>query len=176
MTEPKISLIAAIGKNRELGYKNQLLWKIPDDLKRFKALTLGHTVVMGRKTFESIGRPLPNRTNIIITRDQSFSAPGCTIVHSLNGAIGVGADIIRSTEERRIASAPTEAEIFIIGGEQIYEQALPLADKLYLTIIDAESQADAFFPNYDAFSKIISREEKEWQGLKYSFVDAVKSE
>lgn len=154
---PKISIIAAIGKNRELGKKNKLLWHIPDDLPRFKKLTLGHPIVMGRKTFESIGRPLPNRTNIVVTRDSSYEVEGVVVVHSIEKAI----------EE---AKKKDKEEIFVIGGGQIYEQALPFADRLYLTIVDAQAEADTYFPDYSEFKKIISEEKNESEDLRYSYL------
>lgn len=147
--KPKISIVAAMGKNRELGNGNKLLWPIPDDLKRFKALTTGHPVIMGRKTFESIGKPLPNRTNLVVSRSSL----------SLEEAV-------------EKARAIESEEIFIIGGAQIYEQALPFIDRLYLTLIDAEQEADAFFPAYeDMFTKIIFHEHRDFDGLKYRWVD-----
>lgn len=153
----KISIIAAIGKNRELGKDNKLLWHIPDDLPRFKKLTLGHPIIMGRKTFESIGRPLPNRTNIVVTRDSSYEVEGVVVVHSIEKAI----------EE---AKKKDKEEIFVIGGGQIYEQALPFADRLYLTIVDAQAEADTYFPDYSEFKKIISEEKNESEDLRYSYL------
>jgi dihydrofolate reductase len=128
-----ISLIAAIGKNNELGKNNSLLWIFPDDQKHFREITSLHTVIMGRKTFESIGKPLPNRRNIVITRDVNYKQKGVEIVHSLIEAL----DLFPNHNE----------EIFIIGGAEIYKQAMPIADRLYITHIDAEdNKADAFFP------------------------------
>jgi len=147
MAKANISIIAAIGKNRELGKGNNLLWHIPEDLKRFKKLTQGHAVIMGRKTFESIGRPLPNRTNIIITRDSSFTAEGCKMYHSFDTVI----EAINSGEING-------GEVFIIGGGQIFELALPYADKLYLTVVEGTFDADTFFPDYSIFNKVISKE------------------
>lgn len=158
----KISIIAAIGKNRELGKKNKLLWHIPDDLPRFKKLTLGHPIIMGRKTFESIGRPLPNRTNIVVTRDSSYEVEGATIVHSIEKAIEIA---------KGIENLPAGGEIFVIGGGQIYEQALPFADRLYLTIVDAQAEADTYFPDYSEFKKVISKQNNESEGLKYKFIE-----
>lgn len=149
-----------MGKNRAIGRNNKLLWNIPDDLKHFKKITTGHAVIMGRKTFESIGRPLPNRANIIITRDKNFKAAGCIIYHSLDEAL----DFAKQKNE----------EIFIIGGGQIYEQALPYADKLYLTIIDDEPKADTFFPDYLKFKNIISEENKKYDKIKYKFMELTK--
>ena len=129
-----LSLIAALGKNRVIGDHNTLPWHLPADLKRFKELTAGHTVIMGRKTYESIGRPLPKRRNIIITRQADLKIPGCEIADSLENAIKLVAD---------------EKEVFIIGGAQIFEQAITKADRLYLTLVDHDFPGDAFFPAYD---------------------------
>ena len=159
--KPKISIIAAIGKNRELGKKNKLLWHIPDDLPRFKKLTTGHPIVMGRKTFESIGRPLPNRTNIVVTRDSSYDVEGVVVVHSIEKAI----------EE---AKKKDKEEIFVIGGGQIYEQAIKFVDKLYLTLVEGEYEADTFFPDYSQFKKKIFEQKNEYEGLKYTFLELEK--
>lgn len=158
MSEPRISVIAAISKNRVLGKDNQLLWKIPADMKRYVALTTGHPIIMGRKTFESIGRPLPRRTNIVITRDQNYEAPGCVVVSSLEAALA---------EAKKIESR----EIFIIGGGQIYAESLRFADRLYLTVVDQEAQGDAFFPDYSEFSKVLNEQSGEHEGLHYKFLD-----
>ncbi len=129
-----ISLIAAIGKNRVIGNKNSLPWSLPADMKHFKELTTGKPVIMGRKTFESIKKPLPNRTNIIITHDPNYKAEGCIIAHSLDDAL---------------KAAENQKEVMIIGGSQIYKEFLPKADKLYLTLIDADFDGDAYFPEYE---------------------------
>jgi len=128
-----ISIIAAIGRNNELGKKGDLIWKLPNDLKNFKKITEGHTVIMGRKTFESIGKPLPNRKNIVITRNKKFKATGIEIAHSLKNAINL---------------AKKDKEVFIIGGGEIYKEAMNLAGRLFITHIDAEDKkADTFFPD-----------------------------
>jgi dihydrofolate reductase len=163
MKKPRIAIVAAIGRdknlNRVLGKENKLLWHIPDDLKRFKALTIGHPIIFGRKTFESIGRPLPGRTNIVVTRDQSWTHEGVTVVHSLDEAI-------------ELANTLDQEEIHIGGGGQLYQEVLPLVDKLYLTLIDDEKEGDAFFPPYeDQFTKKTFEEAHEWNGLKYRWVD-----
>ena len=133
-----ISLIAAIGKNNELGKNNGLVWNMPTDLKYFRDKTKGHTVVMGRKTFEAIGRPMPERRNIIITRDKSYKAEGIEVVNSLTEAI---------SSARTPLAELAEEEIFIIGGAEIYKLAMPIADRLYITHIEAEDKyADTFFP------------------------------
>jgi len=143
-----ISLIAAIGKNNELGKDNALLWHMPADMKHFKETTSGRTVIMGRKTFESIGKPLPNRKNIVITRDKNYLSHGPTPVRA--GGAQAGVDIAHSLEEALSLSRTvldSNTEVFIIGGAEIYKQALPLADKLYITHIDAiDKDADTFFP------------------------------
>ena len=132
----KLSIIAAIGKNNEIGKNNQLLCRLPDDLKRFKAITTGHTVIMGRKTFESLPNgALPNRRNIVISRNPQLAVEGAEVCSSLDHALLKCID---------------ESEVFITGGAQIYAQALPVADKLYITRIHAAfPEADAFFPLID---------------------------
>lgn len=128
-----ISIIVAIAENGVIGDKNALLWNIKEDMRRFRTTTTGHPVVMGRKTFESIGRPLPKRTNVVITRgDSEFE--GCLVAHSI---------------EEAVQMFPAEEEVFIIGGAQIYKQALPLADKLYLTIVHRAYEGDTSFPDID---------------------------
>lgn len=163
--QPRICAVVAIGKNRELGKEGKLLWHIPDDLKRFKRLTYGHPVIMGRKTFESIvgylGKPLPDRTNIVVTHsiDLVGRYAGVIAAHSLEEAI-------------EKAKALDAEEIHIGGGAQIYEQALPYIDKLCLTLIDAEAEADSFFPPYASqFTKKVFEEAHEWNGIKYRWVD-----
>jgi len=128
-----INIIAAIGPNNIIGNKGKLPWHIPDDLKRFKKLTLDHPVIMGRKTYESIGRPLPNRENIVITSQKNYSAPGCSTFSSLKEALNKYA----------------ESDIFIIGGAKIYKQAMPFADHLYITEIKIPAEGDVYFPEYD---------------------------
>lgn len=213
-------MVAAIGKNRELGKDNKLLWHISDDLKHFKEVTSGHVVIMGRKTFESIGRPLPNRVNIVITRDKTFTCHSeldseskkersrnkfgpqtprgemtkCIVVHSLEEALNEAKrHVILSKSEgspralqslqafspqegyplHGIAAAPqndNNGEIMVIGGGQIFTQALPQADRLYLTIVDASFDADTFFPDYSNFTTTISKEDRESEGYRYSFL------
>lgn len=153
----KISMIAVITSgNRALGKNGDLIYKIPEDLKRFKEITSGHTIIMGRKTFESIGRPLPNRTNIIITHDPEYKVEGAVVVHSLDEAF---------------QQAQDDNEIFVIGGGQIYQEAIKKADKLYLTIVEGNPDADTFFPNYSDFKKVVFEETHESEGLKYKFLD-----
>ena len=150
-------MIAALGKNNVIGVDNKLPWKLSADLKRFKAITSGKPVIMGRKTFESIGRPLPNRTNIIITRDKNYRADGCVIVNSAEEALN---------------AAKENEEVMIIGGAQIYAEFLPKSNKMYLTVIEKEFEGDAYFPEYNDHEwKIIHKEDHEDDGLRYSFVD-----
>ena len=162
MQKPQVVIVAAIGKNRELGKDGKLLWNIPDDLKRFKSLTMGHPVIMGRKTFDSLPpkfKPLPDRTNIVVTRDKNWHYEGAVVAHSLDEAIQQASEI-------------DGKEIHIGGGAQLYEQALPLVDKLYLTLIDDDKEADTFFPPYEHFfTKETAREAREYNGLKYQWVD-----
>ena len=130
----KISVIAAMSQNRVIGRDGSLPWHLPTDLARFKSITTGHTVIMGRKTFESVGKPLPNRRTIIITRNNDYQCAGVFIAHSLDEALD---------------HAAHEDEIFILGGETVYRIALPRADRLYLTIIHATIEGDTYFPNLD---------------------------
>lgn len=159
--KPKISMIAAIGKNREIGKDNRLLWHIPQDLKRFQKITLGHPVIMGRATFESLGKPLPERTNIIVTRNIDYQKEGCVIAHSLEEAI----DLSKTKDQQ---------EIFIIGGGQIYEQGIKLADKLYLTVVKAHFPADTFFPDYSEFNRVIYKKEGEYKQYSYTFLELMR--
>ncbi|MCL5970543.1 MAG: dihydrofolate reductase [Patescibacteria group bacterium] len=152
----KISLIAALSENRVIGKDNKLIWHIPDDLKHFKEITLNHPVIMGRRTYESIGRILPDRTNIIITRDKEYKIEGAIVVNSLDDAISV--------EQKENID-----EIFIIGGGQIFEQAISLADKLYLTVIEGSFDGDTFFPDYSNFKKTSESETFEYNGMRYRF-------
>lgn len=137
-----IALIVAMGKNRVIGLNNEMPWHMPADLAYFKKVTTGHPVVMGRKTFESIGRPLPNRKNIILTTDLSYEQSECIIAHSVEEALSYG----------------KQETIFIIGGAQIYKQFLPFADKVYITKIDGEFEGDTFFPGLGEEWKLVSTE------------------
>ncbi len=145
MSKPRLSIIAAIGRNRELGKNNELIWRISADLKRVKELTTGHPIIMGRKTYESIGHPLPNRTNIVISHSQT-TIEGCFVFDSLEKAIAYASEI-------------EPEEIFIFGGASIYHDAFPYTDRLYLTIIEAEdADADSFFPEYTSFTRTLLEE------------------
>ncbi len=129
-----ISLIAAIGKNNELGKGNTLLWIFPNDQKHFREITSGHKVIMGRKTFESIGRPLPKRRNVVITRDKKYTRAGVEVAHSLE-------------EVLKLVKVGPSQEVFIIGGAEIYKQSMKFVDRLYITHVNAEDKkADVFFP------------------------------
>ena len=136
----RLALIVAQGLNRVIGNDNKLPWYLPEDLRYFKEVTMGKPIIMGRKTFESIGKPLPGRLNIVITRDSNWSAEGVKVVASLAEAIEVG-------EAQALIDGAEET--VIIGGAQIYAQSLPLVDRLYLTQVEAEPEGDAYFPEID---------------------------
>lgn len=129
-----ITIIAAVASNNALGKDNQLIWHLPADLKRFKKVTLGHHIIMGRKTFESLGKPLPKRTTIIITRNKNYKQEGCIVVNSLKQAI---------------KAAKEDENPYILGGAEIYKQAIEIADKLDITLVNQSFEADAFFPEID---------------------------
>ncbi|MEP7340302.1 MAG: dihydrofolate reductase [Acidobacteriota bacterium] len=131
-----VSLIAAMDRKRGIGLDNQLPWRLAADLKRFRDLTMGHHIIAGRKTFQSIGKPLAGRQMIVVTRDSGFRAEGCLVCHSPEEAF-------------RLASERGESEVFIIGGAEIYGQTFALADRIYLTLVDADVAADTFFPEFD---------------------------
>ena len=162
-----ISMIAAIARNRAIGLHNKLLYWLPDDLKRFKSLTTGHTIIMGRKTFESFPKgALPNRRNIVLSRNASVTFPGAETFGSL---------------EEALAHCPPEEEVFIIGGESVYQAALPLAHKLYLTEIeDTPREADAFFPPFSheewETTGQQTHERDERHAFKFSFKDYIRKE
>ncbi len=156
MYTPRISMIVAVDETRAIGKDNKLLWHIPEDLKRFKELTTGHTVIMGENTYHSIGRPLPNRTNIVVTLNQSLELPGCLVVHSIDAAF-------------QVAQEKEAEEVFVIGGASIYKQTLPLIDRLYLTVVEGKHEADTFFPDYSEFKKIVSQEENGNGEYQYTY-------
>ncbi len=138
-----LSIIAAIGKNNEIGKKNELLWNLPADMKHFKEATSGHTVIMGQKTFESIGHPLPNRRNIVLTQDNLFQREGIEIVHSLEELDA----LLKTSPQLSPGKEEKDEEVFVIGGGQIYKLFIDKADKLYITHVNASfPDADAFFP------------------------------
>mgnify|MGYP006302670643 CR=1 FL=1 len=142
-----LSMIVAAAENNAIGKDNKLLWHLPDDLKHFKQTTKGHHVIAGRKTFESQGRPLPNRTNIVITRNTNYNAEGIIVVHSLEEALN---------------AVQNDDEPFIIGGENIYKTAMPKADRIYMTRVHASFEADTFFPDLNA---------EEWKETSRSYHD-----
>jgi dihydrofolate reductase len=153
-----VSIIVAIAKNNAIGKDNKLLWYLPNDLKHFKDVTTGHTVIMGRKTYDSVGKPLPKRRNIIITR-QAISIEGCEVVNSLEAALALCKD---------------EDEVFIVGGAEIYRQSIPLTDRIYLTVIDQEFEGDSFFPELNPAEweekERANFEPDEKNKLRYSFI------
>jgi dihydrofolate reductase len=156
MNRPTLSVIAAVARNRAIGKDNALLVHLPDDLPRFKRLTMGAPLLMGRKTWDSIGRPLPGRRSIVITRNPHWQAQGAEAAGSLDAALAL------------VASAP---RVFVIGGAEIYALALPHADELLLTEIDADFDADAFFPPWDRsqFEQTACEDKATPQGLHYRF-------
>ena len=155
-----ISLISAMDKNRVIGYRNQLPWHLPADFRHFKQVTMGKPIVMGRKTWESIGKSLSGRLNIVVTRQSNFLAPGATVVADLSQALQVDF---------------AAKEIMIIGGAQLYEQALPLASCMYLTMIDHEFVGDAYFPAWDATEWHLIQEEKHLPDEKNSYFYTFKT-
>lgn len=159
-SKPRISIIVAVAENGVIGKRGGgMLWHIPEDMRHFKGLTTGHTVIMGRKTYETLGKPLPNRTNIVITRQEHFHVPGCVTANSLEEALNK-------------ARIQEKDEIFIMGGGEIYEQAIGLADKLYLTLVHQNFEGDVYFPDYSEFKKEVYREDgKSANGIKFTFLE-----
>lgn len=155
---PRLSLVVAVARNGVIGVNGQLPWRLPEDLKRFKALTLGHTLVMGRKTHESIGRLLPGRRTVIVSRNHAYRVEGATVVPSVEAAI---------------EAAAGETEVFVVGGGEIYALALPLADRLLVTEVDLAPEGDAFFPPVDRSRwREVGREAMQTEdGVRYAFVD-----
>jgi len=160
----KISIIAALDEKNGIGKGNELLFKIPEDFARMQKLTTGHPIVMGRKTFESIGRVLPDRTNIIITQNLDFQPPDCLIVHSLEEGMEKAKD------------SPGSGEVFIFGGGQIFKEALDkdLVDKLYLTLVEGDYNADTFFPDYSKFQNETFIGAGQENGFRYKFLELTK--
>jgi len=152
-----LSLIVAIAKNRVIGVNNTLPWHLPEDLKRFRALTTGHHIIMGRKTYDSLGRLLPGRTTVIVTRNQDYKVEGAIVVHSLEAAITACGD---------------DNEAFLIGGAELYKDGLKIANKLYITEIDAEYEGDAFFPEFEASQWFAAQRESHQaeNGLGFSYI------
>jgi dihydrofolate reductase len=146
-----ISSIVAMASNRVIGNRGAIPWKIPGEQKMFKEITIGHTVIMGRKTYESIGRPLPGRTNIVITRQADYPADGCIVVHDLDSALQ--------------SCPPDENEVFICGGGQLYQESLPLTDRIYLTLLPREVSGDTYFPEIS---------ETDFEVTKSEFIDGIE--
>lgn len=155
-----ISIIAAMDEKRGIGKNNQLPWHLREDLKRFKEITSGHTIIMGRKTFESIGKPLPNRVNIVITSQ----------LQNLDGEIK---DLIFVSSLGE-ALEKTKGDVFIIGGGQVFAEAIAKADKLYLTLVDGDFNCDTFFPDYSSFTNENFIGAGEENGIRYKFLDLQK--
>lgn len=162
MNKPIISGVVAISKNHVIGRDGTLPWDIPEDLQHFRNLTKGHVMIMGRKTYESIGRPLPNRVSIIITRNPDYTVEGCFVVKSLDEAVALA----QEKEEH--------GEIFVIGGGEIFRQAMPIIEKLYLTVVDVEIDGHAFFPDYAEFKNVVSERKSEGNGFTYTFYELTR--
>lgn len=158
-----VTIIAAVGRNKALGKNNDLIWHLPADLRRFKKVTRGHHVIMGRKTFESLGKPLPSRTNIIVSRNPDYTAEGCIVVNSL---------------EEALKNAKSDPNPYILGGAEIYKQALSVADQMDLTLVHNDFDADTFFPDFSEENWIeITRqdfEKDEENPYDFSFVQYKK--
>jgi dihydrofolate reductase len=153
----RISIIAALARNNVIGLDNTLPWHLPEDLKRFRALTMGHHIIMGRKTFESLSRLLPGRTTVIVSRNPGYAAGGAVVASSLQQAV---------------AACGNDPEIFVIGGAELYREALSCAARLYLTEIEAEFNGDAFFPDFDrsVWKEALREKHISESGLSYSYV------
>jgi dihydrofolate reductase len=163
----QVSIIVAAAENGAIGKDNQLLWRLPDDLKRFKQLTLGHPMIMGRKTFESIGKPLPGRTSIVVTRNADFTFEGVLVVHSLEEAL-------------RLAGEKDKEEIFIVGGGELYRQCQDVATRIYLTKVHTVIEGDTYFKINEPAAWIeterIVHEADERHSLKFEFINYIKKE
>lgn len=163
MSKPRISIISAIGEaDRAIGKANALLWDIKADMAHFKRLTTGHTVVMGERTYHSIGRALPNRVNIVLTDNKDFDAPNVLVAYSLEEAL-------------ELARLHEKEEVFVIGGGSIYAQMLPLTDRLYLTLVEGSFDADTFFPDYSEFAQCIEEEKGSEGEYNFRFVTLEKN-
>tara|TARA_R110002095_G_scaffold50644_4_gene44381 strand:- start:1680 stop:2162 length:483 start_codon:yes stop_codon:yes gene_type:complete len=158
-----VSIIVAMADNRAIGKNNELLWHLPDDFKHFKAITMAKPILMGRKTYQSIGRPLPGRKNIVVTRDAAFTADGVLVVNSIDAALD---------------AAKEDAEVMVIGGASFYQQMLPLADRLYVTRVHHRFDADTFFPEIDADQwRLVEQTEHaadERHAFSFSFIEYQK--
>ena len=157
-----VTMVVAIAENHAIGKDNQLLWHLPKDLKHFKQITNGHTIIMGRKTFDSMGKPLPNRRNIVITRNKTLELPGAEVVSSLAEAL---------------ALCSTDEEVFVIGGGEIYTTAMPQTNRIYLTVVHQSFEGDAFFPEIDketwteTASEYHAPDEKHQYGFTFSTLE-----
>jgi len=158
-----VSVIVAVAQNGVIGSENKLIWHISEDLKRFKAITTGHPVIMGRKTFESLGRPLPNRRNIVVTRNPHYPDEGIEVADSLGEAMGMFSK---------------DEEVFIIGGAEIYRQSMPFADRFYLTVVHHDYEGDTHFPEWNKEEWELVAEERHEHGEKfpypYTFLDYIR--
>jgi len=158
-----ISIVVAIAENNAIGKENKLLWHLPADLRHFKEVTTGHTIIMGRKTYDSVGKPLPNRRNIVITRKSGLKIPGVEVVHTL---------------EEALVLCDEDEEVFIGGGAEIYKMAMSLTDKIYLTVVKGIFDADTFFPEIDANkweeTESISFEPDEKNSFGYTFSTLIR--
>jgi dihydrofolate reductase len=178
----KISIIAAMDEKRGIGKNNKIPWHIKDDLVKLKNLTKDHVVILGRKTYESMvwyydksGRPMPGKVYLVVTRDKDYKPDrdNAAVVHSLEEAFKESRKyyVLSSKYEAKDKKIQnTEHEVFVIGGGQIFQEVLPLANKLYLTIVIGDFHCDTFFPDYSEFKKVISEEPKESEGYKYKFL------
>jgi dihydrofolate reductase len=155
-----ISLIAAMSENRVIGVDGGLPWRLPDDMKHFMQTTRGHTVIMGRKTWESMNGPLKDRCNIVITRQRDFVAPGAVVAHSLNQALHLAPE--------------SDQEVFIIGGEALFRDALPKADRLYLTIVHAHVEGDALLPDFDENDWRVVEERRHVADARHQFAFTIR--
>ncbi len=160
---PRIAIIAAVARNRVIGRDNAMPWHLPEDLRRFRALTMGHPIVMGRRTWESLGRPLPGRRNIVVSRDPAFAPQGAEATASLDAAL---------------AACAGAQQVFVIGGAQLYAAALPLADRLYLTEIQRDFAGDTLFPEWDrgAWRELAREPQPPRDGLEYVFTTYARAD
>ena len=162
MSKPIVSIIVAMAKNRVIGKENDMPWHLPADLQHFRKMTTGKPIIMGRKTYESIGRPLPKRHNIVISRNRNYKVEGCDVVGSLEEAVSIAGEV---------------EEMFIIGGGFLYNQTIDAVDKLYLTFIDLEVEGDTFFPSYEhlittkTFSEHHQKDEKNPYDYEFTIFD-----
>ncbi len=153
----KLSIIAAVGENHVIGARGKIPWHLPADFKRFKELTMGHPIIMGNKTFESIGKPLPGRTNIVLAQDPNYAADGCLVAHALDEALALA------------KNAEGGDEVFVCGGGQVYALTLPLANILYLTKVHGAFEGDTFFPKFNEGDWMLTSSEEHKKDEKNPF-------